>query len=174
MSAINYQREVKMLVESLSLMLLLFSSILKGNVISFFYTFTAFYYLFSRATATAMSFIVVVIGFFSFAQYFIALLNMDVINSPRQIPFFDEKNHNNYTFFPFFFKYEFFNDHLDWSYFLAMGLDKLTKLKSLWVDFLNLCLVTIFFLIYRNPAYSQKIRTKIKWCEWGPSSALID
>lgn len=44
-----------------------------------------------------------------------------------------------------------------------MGLEKLTTMLSFWVDFIALCVVTMYFLNFRNPVLNRKI-TKIKWC----------
>lgn len=52
---------------------------------------------------------------------------------------------------------------MDWAYYLASGLENLSTMLSLWVDFITLCAVTMYFLHFRNPVLNRKI-TKVKWC----------
>jgi branched-subunit amino acid ABC-type transport system permease component len=156
---------MRKLLENVSLGLFFASAVLKSNIISLVYTYCIFQYFISRNKTRAMIINTSIIGLSIIIAYLLALLNLNERNSPRDFPSDDYKYPeylNGHFIFPIFVHIPFLNDNLMWTYYLAMGIDKLSTLTSLWVDFANLCVVTTYFLIYRNPVLRNKIK-KISW-----------
>jgi len=57
---------------------------------------------------------------------------------------------------PFFFHFKIFR-FLEIDYLLGIGIDK-DQIQSLMLDFLNLYIVTMYVLIYRNPILVKRMK----------------
>jgi hypothetical protein len=62
---------------------------------------------------------------------------------------------------------------MHWAYFFAITSEKLSTMRSIWIDFINMWIITIYFLIYRNPVFGRKVKN-ILWFPYFPKEEYKD
>lgn len=166
------------------MLIMMLSLVMKANLISLMYLIFLFKYAFSvRKTDLLVRFqtyMTITLGL----QYIAYLLNLNAMTSPAPFPpgFFaypknavthkydppgledqndpskDDRNISHWI--PFFFHFKVFR-FLEIDYLLGIGIDK-DQIQSLMLDFLNLYIVTMYVLIYRNPILVKRMK-KVFW-----------
>lgn len=156
-------RGLRVLFEILSIGLLFVSAALKSNVLSFCYLLCIMQYFIFSGKAKSMLFNLFFLGLSMTLCYIMAVLNLNRRNSPREFPILDYSDYLNGEFIIPIFQYiPFLKENLSWAYFFAMGIDSFSSSYSLGIDFINLVVVTLYFLIFRNPVLRNTIK-KITW-----------
>lgn len=108
------------------------------------------------------------IGICFLAQYSFALINLNPLNSPRTYP--ENLNPNvegseypiGYFIFPLYYKFDILRNNIEWTYFFSMSLEWKTLL-TLFLDFINLWIVTMYFYFFRNPILRRTVKKIIFW-----------
>ena len=99
-------------------------------------------------------------GFTLATEYFLLLTNLNSVNSPMEFPTdlapYPVKNEELFLF-PWFFKIDFLKNNLNWTVFFGIDIDG-TGIKTIWFDFCNLVLLTIYFFNYGNPINAKDIK----------------
>lgn len=150
------------------LMILMISIILKSNVWAFVYLVIVIKYLLSPAKQNLLVRLTIYISGCFIAQYMLFMLNLTNQISPSPFPIQfkgypddNQKDMTNITFaIPVFFHHKIFRD-LRFSYFLGVGVEQ-PQLRTLFLDFANLCIVTIYVFNFRNPLLFRSMR-KVFW-----------
>jgi len=165
---ISFYKGVQMVFETLTLLILMISVVLKSNVFSIFYLIFMLKYFFSRQKVRLLVRMVIYIAVTFFIQYAMFVANLTAHTSPAPFPLqFDgypaNKNPENLDVkyrFPLFFKFEVLRD-LKMAYLVGIGVEKI-QVSNLLLDFLNLYLVSMYILHYRNPLLVKSVE-KIFW-----------
>lgn len=165
---ISFYKGVQMVLETLVLLILMISVCMKANMFSIIYVLFICKYLLSPAKTQLMVHATFIISFCFISQYFLYLLNLANNTSPalypRQFkgyPYNALLNKTDIKFaFPMFFKNKVFHD-LKLCYFIGIGVDA-TQINNLILDFLNLFLVSMYILNFRNPVLVKSVE-KIFW-----------
>jgi hypothetical protein len=178
---ISFFKGCQLAFESIILLVLMISVILKSNIFSLIYLLFIFKYLLSRAKAELLVRLVLMISVTFAFQYLFYVMNLTSNSNPIPFPrqfrgypdvLSDEANttkedviYSNLRYkkdfnIPFFFQFEVFK-HIPIAYLLGVGIET-DQLKNLLFDFLNLYLVAMYVLHYRNPVLVKSVE-KVFW-----------
>ena len=158
-----------MAFEALLLLILMLSIVLKSNVLSLIYLIFVIKFLTSSKKTSILVHLVVFISITLVAQYSLLVLNLTDRISPVPVPSQLHKYPNNPNdledlsikyLFPLFFRYEVFRD-LRLSYLIGITIEQ-KQIQNLFLDFLNLYLISIYIYHYRNPVLFKSVH-KIFW-----------
>jgi hypothetical protein len=168
-----------MVLETAVLFVLMLSVCKKANVFSIFYLFFIIRYLTSQAKTQLLVHITVYITICFLSQYLLYLLNFNENITPQKFPrqFKDYPKDSmpdtemgiKYSI-PLFFNMQVFKD-LELDYFLGIGVAKI-QINNLLLDFVNLFLVSIYLLNFRNPILIKSMK-KVFW-EFPTSSSSLE
>lgn len=145
--------------ESLMLLLILVSILLKANAWSFVYMLFVLYAAISRDKTQVLLKANLYISFFLIIQYLLFLSNLTASTSPAPFPqgFYaypknndDPSNMETRFIVPVFFQYDFFRNNLRLCYALGIGIDS-HQIRNILVDFLINYLISMYILNSKNP-----------------------
>jgi len=167
---ISLAKGIQIVIEIFMIFLLMLSLVLKSNLISLFY----FVFVLRSVTTNLKTSLLVRVNIYMaiiFAlQYFFYTLNLTASSSPAPFPIgFDrypmnEDMPSNWDIkysIPWFFHYPVFRNNLNFCYLIGIGVDK-DQLENLIIDFVNLCMITIYIFTYRNPVLRKSMK-KVFW-----------
>lgn len=164
---ISLFKGIQLFLESAVQFLLMFSIVMKANVYSLIYLIFIFRYIRIRTRTELLVKVNAYMSLIFVVQYILYLINLTALTSPAPFPpgFFayplnaKEKFGGMYAI-PWVFHYEQFQN-LRYCYLLGFGVDK-DQVNNLILDFLNLFIVSMYVMIYRNPILLKRM-TKVFW-----------
>jgi hypothetical protein len=161
------------------------SIIMKANIFSIIYISFIFKYILSKGKCEILVRMTTYISICLSAQYLLYMLNLthNTNPSPYPVQFTGYPMHDNKAvtntdkyivkdsitgavvysqrfFIPFFFQFDMFHD-MKLSYLIGIGIEK-DQIQNLLLDFLNLYLVSMYVLLYRNPLLTKSMK-KVFW-----------
>lgn len=155
---------LRLVYEQWSLLLLLFSVVVKCNIVSIIYLLLVLNYIRSSNKSKAMIQQAKVIGTCICIQYWLYLFNITSHSAVQRLPvepYPSVEEPTGIYFIPAFYKYEFFTTNFENSYFFAMGVEPAT-INNIMIDFLNLAVAAMYVFYCKNPVLSRK--TELRWC----------
>ena len=165
---ISFAKGIQMLLESLIMLLLMVSIAVKGNIYALIYLVFIFKFVVTRSKTKLLVRINIYMSVMFFVQYLLYTLNLTASTSPAPFPpglvnyprNADPKDGSVKYALPWFLQYSSFKD-LRIAYLLGLGVDR-DQLKDLMIDFVNMFIVTMYILTFRNPIL-QKTMVKVFW-----------
>ena len=150
------------------IMLLMVSLVLKSNLLSFIYWIFVLKSVTTNKKTALLVRINTYVSFFFAVQYVLYVFNLTSNTTPAPFPERftgypknDPSSDLSIKFsIPWFFHFETFRD-LEIDYLLGIGVDK-DQVENLFVDFLNLYIISMYILTFRNPIL-RKLMTKVFW-----------
>ena len=145
---------------------------LKANIFSLIYLLFIFRYVKADVKIHLLVRLVKYMAVGFIIQYLLFLLNLSVSSAPQTFPYqfstypvtvdhlYSKKLDIKYGV-PLFFNYETFHD-LKLSFLLGIGINK-DQIDNLILDFINLYLISMYILNYRNPILVKSMK-KVFWC----------
>jgi hypothetical protein len=165
---ISLAKGAQLVLEVLMIMLMMFSLVLKSNLLSLFYWIFVIKSICTNNKIALLVKINTYTSIFLTVQYAFYVLNLTQNTSRAPFP----KGFENYPrnedpndlsikyVIPLFFHYKEFRD-LKIDYLLGIGVDK-DQVENLIVDFLTLYVISMYILTFRNPIL-RKSMTKVFW-----------
>ena len=176
---IKLRNAMKVLMEQLSLLLLLFSCANKSNIISIIYLSVLLTFLLIKNKTTGMLIMSFVFGATLAIEYLCTLTNFTSLNNPMPFPKpYDqgyprlrevnvtlpssrnvtvERELINEFIFPWFPNVPALGDNLIWAHFFSIDIET-AQVNDIWFDYANLILLTIYFFSYGNPINALGIK----------------
>ena len=155
---------LRLLFQQMSLMLLLFNVIIKCNIVSLIYLILVTNYLLRHSKPRAMRNMVYIIGAIFILQYWIYLMNLTSQSSPTPFPeepYPNEQYPQGKYLIPIMYKLE-FGRVMQNAYWYSFGVE-IYSVRTLWVDFITLVLVSVYLFYYRNPVLAAHSGGFV-WC----------
>ena len=163
---ISLYKGIQLFLESAVQFLLMFSIVMKANVYSLIYLIFIIRYITTRTRTELLVKVNAYMSLIFVVQYVLYLINLTALTSPAPFPpgFFAyplgaEEKGGMYVI-PWVFHYKQFHN-LRYCYLLGFGVDK-DQVNNLILDFVNLFIVSMYVMIYRNPILLKKMG-KVFW-----------
>lgn len=159
---VSFYKGMQMVFETLVLLILMVSIVLKSNVISIVYLLFIVKYIYSPSKTKLILHMIYFVSIAFSAQYIMYVMNLTHHTSPLNYPEqFKNYPYNGITYaFPFFFKFKVFHD-LKLTYLVGIGFEK-SQVFNLILDFFNMYIISMYILHYRNPILVKSMR-KVFW-----------
>lgn len=165
---ISFFKGMQLFIENAVLFVLMLSVILKSNLFALIYLLFIIKYLRSPAKQNLLVKLTIYLAFCLTAQYLLFLLNLTAEISPAPFPQHLSGYPDNHPAhphriempLPLFFKYKIFKD-LRLCYLLGIGVAE-DQLQTLFMDFINMYLVTCYIMNFRNPLLVKSMK-KVFW-----------
>lgn len=166
---ISFAKGMQMVMEQLVLLISMVSMILKANIFSFIYLVFIYKFFSSPTKVRLLVRMNFYIAMLFFTQYLLYIFNLTSGTSPQPFPkklinyphiYSNEDIYKIKYAIPVFYKYECFRD-LDFSYLLGIGVSR-HQIESLVLDFLNLSIITMYVINFRNPLLFKSMK-KVFW-----------
>ena len=166
-----------MAFETIILLILMVSIVLKANIFSVIYLIFILRYVTSRAKTHLLVRMAMYVSVCLACQYFLFMLNLTAQTSPAPFPaqFAGYPRHEGAPVdlsikyaIPVFFHYQVFHD-LKLGYLIGIGIGQ-GQVQNLILDFINLYLVSMYVFHYRNPILIKAMR-KVFWVFPTPGDA---
>jgi hypothetical protein len=163
--------------ETIILLILMVSIVLKANIFSVIYLIFILRYVTSRAKTHLLVRMAMYVSVCLACQYFLFMLNLTAQTSPAPFPaqFAGYPRHEGAPVdlsikyaIPVFFHYQVFHD-LKLGYLIGIGIGQ-GQVQNLILDFINLYLVSMYVFHYRNPILIKAMR-KVFWVFPTPGDA---
>lgn len=166
-----------MAFETIILLILMVSIVLKANIFSVIYLIFILRYVTSKAKTHLLVRMAMYVSVCLACQYFLFMLNLTAQTSPAPFPaqFAGYPRHEGAPVdlsikyaIPVFFHYQVFHD-LKLGYLIGIGIGQ-GQVQNLILDFINLYLVSMYVFHYRNPILIKAMR-KVFWVFPTPGDA---
>jgi hypothetical protein len=161
---ISLYKGMQIFLESVIQFLLMLSIVIKANVYSLIYLIFIYRFIRIRTRTELLIKINFYMALFFVVQYVLYLINLTASTSPANFPpgfyGYPQKYEDNMYAIPVMFHYKPFWD-LRICYLLGIGVDK-DQVRDLIIDFVNLFIVSMYCMIYRNPILLKKMN-KVFW-----------